>query len=491
MFKKPTKKQFLIRRIILSSIATLAVLIIATSAILFMLGYQLDSDNGRLEQGALLQFDSTPSGADVSVDGRSVGSRTATKQTVVAGTHTVKMSKYQYQDWTRTVTLDAGTLTWLDYTRFVPTARPVEKVASYPSLVGISFSPDYKWAVAQETASAPKFQLIDLRAETVKTSTLELPVSSYADATTAGVTHSFMVTSWDSGSRYIIVKHVYSDQTEWLVVDTQNSAQTTSVTQRLGVGLKDMQFASTDGKILYGLTNDGTLRRIDLSAATLSRAFVTHADSFSMYDNTVLSYVGVNPNDATQRVAGVYRDGDESSHVLRTTTTPDAVLKIATSRYFSDDYVAIAEGNVVTILKGSYPTSSAQDNSTLKQFATLQLSGAVSALSFSPKGNYVIAQSGDRFKSYEIEHMNTAAGAIATTAGAPATTLKWLDIAHLWNDDSGSLVMRDFDGSNVYDIMKVEPGFSASLSQNGRFFYAIGKNADGTYQLQRVKMILD
>lgn len=490
MFKKPTKRQFIIRRILLSSLATLSVIIIATSAILFMLGYRLDSDNGRLEQGALLQFDSTPNGADVYVDGKNIGSRTATKQTIVAGTHTIKMTKPGYQDWTRTLTLDAGTLTWLDYTRFVPKDRPVQKVATYETLSGVKFSPDSKWAVVHEVAGAPTFQLVDLRSEEVKSSPLELPESSYAKGDVAGAVHSFAVTTWDSGSRYIIVKHVYQDQTEWLVADTQNISQTTSVTQRLNVGLSDLQFASTDGKVLYGLTNDGTIRKIDLSAATLSRPFVTHAESFSMYDNTVLSYVGTNPDNALERVAGVYRDGDESSHILRVAAAPDAVLKIAASRYFSDNYVAIAEGNVVSILKGSYPSSSAQDNSSLKDFASLELSGAVSALSFSPKGDYVFAQSGERYKSYEIEHKHAAAGMVTTPNGAPASTLKWLDVAHLWNDDGGALVMRDFDGSNVYGIMAVEQGFDSSLSQNGRFFYAIGKQ-DNIYQLQRVKMILE
>lgn len=490
MFKKPTKKQFLIRRIILSSVATLSVIIIATAAILFMLGFRLDSDNGRLEQGALLQFDSSPNSADVYVDGRNIGSRTATKQTVVAGTHTIKMTKAGYQDWKRTLTINAGTLTWLDYTRFVPTNRPVQTVTTYATLASIEISPDSKWALAHEAAEAPRFQLVDLRAEDVKTSTLELPRTSYSEPGTEGVTHSFMATSWDSGSRYVLVKHLYRDQTEWLVVDTQNVSETVNVTQVLSVGFSSLQFASTNGKVLFGLTNDGTLRKIDLSAGTLSRALVTHVEAFSVFDNTILSYVGIDPSEATHRVAGVYRDGDEASHILRETANLDTALKIATGRYFSNDYVAIAEGNIVSILKGSYPSSSAQDNSSLKEFANMELSGTVSALSFSPKGDYVFAQSGESYKSYEIEHNRPAVGMIVAAEGKPASTLKWLDTAHLWNDDGGSLVMRDFDGSNVYSIMKVETGFDASLSQNGRFFYAVGKNDSG-YHLQRVKMVLD
>lgn len=490
MFKKPTKRQYLIRRIILSSIATLAVLVIATVAILSMLGFRLDSNNGRLEQGALLQFDSRPNGADVYVDGHFIGSRTATKQTVVAGTHTVKMTKAGYRDWSRTLTLTAGTLTWLDYIRFVPKELPVQTVTNYPTLARLSISPDGRWALAHETADSATFRLADLRAEEVKTSDLVLPATSYSESQTPDVIHSFNIISWDEDGRYVLVKHLYRDQTEWLVVDTQNSAATVNVTQLLSVNFKDLQFASTNGKSFYGLTNDGAIRKLDVSAATLSRAFVTHVDSFSMYDNSIISYVGVDPADATSRVAGVYRDGDEVPHILRATTSSDIPLNIVSSRYFSDMYVAVAEGNVVTVLKGSYPSSIGHDTSSLTKIASLELSGTVSGLSFSPKGGYVVAQSGETFKSYEIEHNRIDVGGIAVAKGQAASSLKWLDVAHLWNDDNGRLTMRDFNGINIFTIMNVEPGFDASLSQNGRFFYAVGKNENG-YHLQRVKMILD
>lgn len=491
MFKKPTKRQFIIRRILLSSVATLSVIIIASAAILFMLGYRLDSNNGRLEQGALLQFDSRPNGADVYVDGRHIGSRTATKQTVVAGTHEIKMSKAGYQDWQRTIGIAAGTLTWLDYARLVPNDRPVHSVATYAALSSMVFSADNKWALAQEKADAPTFWLVDLRSETVKSTEVTIPVDKISEGATEGITHSYAIHAWDSGGRYVLIKHLYDSKTEWLVLDTQNSAQAVNVTQLLSANFKDLQFASTNGKVLYGLTDDGTLRRIDLSAETLSRGFVTHVESFAIYNNAVLSYVGIDPNDASKRVAGVYRDGDESSHIVHTSAmTQDVPLKIAITQYYGDYFVAVAEGNSVTVLKGSYPGSSSQDASSLKRYAQFKLTGAVSALSFSSKGEYLYVQSGDAFASYEVEYKRLSRGTIsASTASAPTPTLHWLDQAHLWSNDGTTLVMRDFNGSNVFPIMEVTPGFDASLSQNGRFFYAVGKDDTG-YHLQRVKMIL-
>lgn len=489
MFKKPTKKQFIIRRVLYSSVATLAVIIIATFTILFMLGFRFNSDSGGLQQGALLQFDSRPSGANVSIDDTYIGSRTATKQTVVAGTHSVRMARQGYQDWNRTLDLKAGTLTWLDYAILVPTNRPVQTVTTYEALVNASISPDNKWALAQEKSDIPTFHRFDLRSEDVKTEFITIPEQKITDALTEGVTHSFTIVSWDAAGRYVLVKHNYKDTYEWIVMDTQDVTRTENITQVFGVGIKDIKFSGTSGEVFYALTDEGTIRKIDLGPDTISRAFVTHVESFSLFDNKVVSYVGLDATDATKRVAGVYREGDQASHILHTTATLDTPVKVATAQYFGDYYFAIAEGSVVTILTGDFPSSITEDAESLKKFASLDLVGAVSALSFSPAGDFVLAQSGESFKSYELEHKRADTGMVKVAQGTAASSLKWLDAAHLWNDDGGMLTMRDFNGNNVFEIMNVERGFDASFSQNGRFFYGIGKTEDG-FHLQRVKMIL-
>ncbi len=490
MFKKPSKKQLLIRRLIISTLASVLVVIVVTISILFMLGYRLDSGNGRLEQGALLQFDSTPNGADVRVDGVLVSGRTATKQTVVAGTHSIVMSRAGYEDWNRTLDLSAGTLTWLDYARLVPTQRTPRTVATYPTLVSAEFSPDNKWALAQEKADAASFHLVDLRSEEIKSTLLTLSTDLITDAATENVSHTYTVDTWSPGSRYVLVRHSYNDKTEWLVVDTQDRNRDRNITRSLSIDLKDVQFASTNGSTMYGLTVDGVVRKLDLNGSTLSGGMISNVERFSLFDNSVISYVGKDPADPEVSVVGVYRDGDASPHVLRRVTNKDTALSIAVTKYYGSDYVAIAEGAKVSILKGSYPGSSDQDTSSLKKFAGIELSESVTNLSFSPGGAYLLAQANTTFASYELEHQRAATASVTAAEGSRAEKLEWLDGAHLWSDDNGSLVMRDFDGINAHAIMPVASGYGASLSQNGRFFYGIREN-DGAYTLQRVRMILE
>ena len=489
MFKRPTKKQLRTQRIIISTIATLSVLVILTVTILFLQGFRLDSAN-RLAQGALLQFDSTPGTASVFIDGKDTGVRTAGKQTVVTGSHTVLLQKDKYEDWSRTLDFAAGTLTWLDYARLVPKERPAQSVAQFKTIVAEKASPDNKFMIIQESATEPVFQLADLRATDVKMAKLELPAALYSDATTEGTTHAFELNQWNDGGRYILIKHTYNGKLEWLMVDTENIDQSINITRLLSVGFKDMRFAGSNGRNLFALSDDNNIRKLDLSSATISRALVSNVEDFDLFNSDTISYVGTDANDSTKKVAGIYQDGDDQAYVLRTVTSPDTVLKIAVGTYYNDNYVAIAEGSKVTILKGSYQISGNDTLTDLKQFATMTLPGAVTQLSLSPKSDYILAEAGTDFMSYEIEHTRSATGTLDSNMNANATPLRWLDISHVWNQQNSTLVMRDFDNSNVYAINTVAGNFDATISQNGRYFYSIGSSDTG-YTLQRVKMILE
>ncbi|HEY8886638.1 MAG TPA: PEGA domain-containing protein [Candidatus Microsaccharimonas sp.] len=488
MFKRPTKRQLLIRRIITYTIMFLSVVVIVAGTILFILGYRVDSDKGRLEQGALVQFDSKPSGADVAIDGKSINSNTPSKQTVVAGKHQFVVNKSGYESWSKTLNVKAGTLEWLDYLLLVPKNLQTESVANYTSVYGEKASPDYKWLIVQGKADTPSFQLVDLRSQQVKSTTISLPTTLYTDATTAGVTHSFTMESWDKDGRYVIVKHTFNNKSEYIVVDTQDVATSVNVSTLLSISLSELKFSGTSGSALYGLT-DGTIRKLDLSNATISRGLVSNVKDFNLFDNTIVTYTGTDPSNAAHQVAGIYREGDELSHVLRTVNDLTTPLTIAATQYHSDDYIAISEGLKVTVLKGRYPASTDTANASLKSYDELKVSSNIDTTQFSVDGDHLVVQSGLNFVSYEVEYMRQTSATIATAEVTPHT-LQWLDDAYLWAVYDGHLSIREFDGNNAHVIMTMEPGFDATLSQNGKYLYGIAKSGAG-YQLQRATMILN
>lgn len=466
---------------------TLLVIIGVATIILIILGYRYDSLNGRVEQGALIQYETQPAGATVTVDGRILSGNTPTKNSVLAGIHTVTMSKKGYETWTKTINIKAGTLTWLDYALLVPVVRPVSVVESYTNVFSSLGSASGQVMLIQPDQATPVFNLVDISGDKVSQTTLTLPDTLYSQASTPGVTHLFRLDQWDSGGRYVLLQHTYGDKNEWIVLDTKDISSSKNITTLLDIPISSARLAGTNGSVIFVLSGSD-IRKLDLSAATISRTLVNNVTSFSLYDTNEITYVGTDGTDSTKRVVGLYRDGDNDPLVLRTTTSgKDVGLHIATSRYFNNDYVAISEGQKVDVLYGSYPSSSTDTNS-LKPYASFELSLDVETLKFSPNGYYILAQHGPLFAGFDIEHKSVASSTVIA-AKTIVRPLQWLNNANLWSDADGQLTMREFDGANRFTINNVDFGQDVTLTKDGRYLYSIGKSETG-YQLQRVRMTL-
>jgi len=467
----------------------LSVLVIVSVLVLLILGYRIDTNNGRIEQGALLQFDSSPSGANVTIDGQTLGSTTSTKSTVLAGSHNLVIKKSGYQPWQKTVYVKPGTLTWLNYVILIPINHTAQSVASYQSLYASLGTIDGKAMLVQQSASVPTFQVVNLQSDDIKSTTITLPATSYSEATTPGMTHTFTISQWDIGDRYVLIQHTYGDKKEWLVMDTKNVSASKNITATLDLDISHVVFSGTSGNILYALAGTD-IRKLDLSAGTISRSLASNVTSFDLYQPDVITYTGTDPADAAKSVVGFYRDGDDAPHVLRSVTTdPTVPLHIATTHYFNQDYVAIAQGNKVDITAGSYPSSGSDDNSSLAPFASFTFPTSVDTLSFSTKGDYLRVQSGAAVMSYDIEHQLTSSYTLTADANVTVTSLQWLDDAHSWSDYGNNLIMREYDGANEVSLNSVVSGQGVALTQNDKYIYSLGKTATG-YDLQRVRLIL-
>lgn len=488
MHQKPLKKKAILKRVAVYGGMTLAVLVIVALIELFISGYRFDSDQGRIKQYAMLQFNSNPAGAAVLVDDKSINVQTPNKVTIPAGKHVITMSKPGYEKWAKTVDVKSGVLVWLNYALLVPEVLTVEPVASLPEVSQTLASPDSHLIIVQNRTDAPIFDLIDINSNITKTTKVTIPVTVYSDSTTVGTVHNFSIDKWDAGGRYVLVKHIYGNKSEWLVLDIQDANLTKNITRLFDFAISSISFSGTSGNVFYAL--GGTdIRKIDLLAGTISRPLVGGVTSFSTYNSSILSYVGSGTVGTDQQVVGLYRDGDDNPYIIRTTDKTDNLPTIVSvSRYFSQYYVAIADSKKVDVFSGSYPIS-ASDSSSLKALTSLTVDEAVQNLSFGPTGQHILVQSGAYFASYDLEYQLLSSSTISGTGTGVILSLKWLNDNYLWSDRDGSLKIFEFDGSNAHVINPVVAGQTTALTSNGRYLYSFNKTDVG-YQLQRVRMIL-
>lgn len=481
MYRKPSKRQQIIRLTIIYSVMVTAVVIIVTFITMLMLGYRLNLSDGNLEQYALVKFSSSPSGATVSIDDDLVNSKTPNKSTVAPGSHKITIWRDGYETWTKNINVSSGTVTWLNYAILVPKDLQSEQVSTYNELANSIASSVQDNILVQQSVTIPTFELIDVSADEPETSTISIDSTIYSQANT----HSFTLYSRDESGRYALIKHIYDKNNEWLMLDLQKPSLTKNLTKIFNISISDVVFSGSDGNKLYILANN-TIRELNLSDETISKALVSNVQSFNFYSESKVITFKTKSDANSETTLGLYRIGDSGPSEIKRVSSK-FVNNIATTEYYNDNYVAFSEGKDVVILSGSYPKTTSDDANSLKEFASFSLDYDVKKLSFSPSGQYLLIQSGDNYTSYDLEYQKLSQNSVSGSGAS--FTLKWLDDNYLWSNRDGELVIREFDGQNQHLINKTTPVQDVMLTSNGRYIYSFNKIGE-KYQLQRVRMIL-
>jgi hypothetical protein len=487
MYQRPSRRKQLIQRISIYAGMSIAVIVLVVALLFVVLGYQLNRTDGRFEQGGLVQFDSKPSGADVTIDGVGLGFRTATKSTLNAGDHFFSISKNGYKTWQKSVNLAPGAVVWLNYARLIPSDIKTENVLNFSHISSSVASPDERWIGVQEDPATPLIRLVDISRREVKTKDIALPQTLYT-APEPGKSQNFSLETWDPSSRYILVKHTFNDTAvEWLIVDTQDPSRTKNITVLLNVAMSKVVFNNGDSNILYVQT-DRDVRRVDVNAGTISRPLVGNVAEFSLFDRSTIVFSSYIDPITKARQVGYYEDGADKPHTIRTYTDDgQASLHVALGKYFSEPYVAISYGETLEILRGDLPKD-VGDVAKMAKETSLHITGGAQYVAIRTNGRFVVAQQGAEYYVYdnELKHQSKT-----TLKGqAPITKqLSWLDNYMVWSDRDGMLRFYEFDGANQNDIMPVMSGQMVTLSADDTYVYAMTASQNGQH-LTRARLIL-
>lgn len=463
---------------------TVSVISLVTVLVFVMRGYQFNEDQGQIVQGGLVQFDSVPSGANVTIDGAEFKSYTPSKTIIASGQHTITMNREGYMTWQKTVDVMPGGILWLNYARLIPYNLDSVSVADFSQVSSTTVSKDQKTMAIKEIASDGGIQLADLTGEKVKMTKIEIPSNIYTKPT-SGKTHAFSLVNWSHDSRYIIVNHTFNDnKQEWIIVDSKDVGASQNITQLLDIDASKVVFSGNNNKILYALIGTD-VRLIDLNKATISRPLVANVAEFSIYDDSTVVFTSTISSETKKRSVGFYKEGTEKAQIIRnyagSASTP---FKLAIGKYYSDTYFAIAEGEKIEILKGDI-----NNPSVAQQVDTETIAGGAEYLSIVTDGRFVIAQNGATYVTHDLESSKSAT-TLLKGKSAVTKELRWIDNYSVVSDRDGVARLYEFDGTNQHDIMPVVSGLDVTLSPNSTYLYGISKSAEGKYHLSRVKLVL-
>ncbi len=466
------------------SFMTVTVTVIVALLMLVVLGYQFNNKDGRIEQGGLLQFQSIPTGANVSLDGLNVGSQTNTRTTVNTGNHFVQYKLNGYRTWQKSITIDAGQIGWLSYARLIPSiVTPVAQHA-YTILSGALAAPSRNYMMLHQQADSPSFDLVNIQGDTVQYTTLTLPAGSYTTPS-AGKTQAFTLDSWSDNDNAVLIRHTYDDnQTEWIYLDRNTPAKSIDINTSYGISPSKVQFAGAGDRLLFVRT-ENTVSRINLDEQTLSRPLATDVDNFTAYNDKTIIYSTV--ADAKNQRTVSYASIDVDTPVALGTYPADGQpLFAAMGNYFGQYYVVVVHGQSFVITTGSLPTLT--DKGSMKTFATQAIPAGISNFEVSANNRFFVSTLPDGYATYDIELSKYDK---TTWDVQPQTVqpINWLDDYTMWSDNGGELRFYEFDGANQQNIMPAAVGYAAAVSPDNKYVYDVVKTDKG-YALQRALLIL-
>lgn len=486
MYPKYAKKKKLIRLIITYTLMTLAVVLLVTFIVFFMLGYRFDKTKGQIEQYSFIQLISSPSGASVSIDGASINSKTPTKISVSAGDHEIVMWRDGYDKWQKTISTKAGDITWVNYVLLTPSQISVEDVSIINSLYSSLSTLDGQKMIIQSAAESPSFHIVDMSSNEIKGNVVSLPAKLYSGQT-ALINHVFSAQKWDKSGRYVIIKHSFDQNSELILLDTQNVSESKNISKLFDVSIDQIDFADASGSVFYALISKD-VRKLNLSDETLSKPLVGGVEKFYVDSNTgILTYVGLSEATEKERIFGLYRDGDDKSHSIRSTkSSTETPLFIKATHYFNEDYIVIADGKNVEVLAGDF--ASINDSSSgFKSQTSFSVDFLIQDMMFNSSGKYVLVRSGADFVSYDLAYQELSTSKII--CDQTVKNIQWLDESHVWSSCGDYLSIRDYDGQNIRKINSALDGQDVLFTKNGKYIYSLYKKDSG-YQLQRAKMVL-
>lgn len=453
-------------------IMAIVTVVFAAVGLLYVLGYRLD-DSFELERGALVKFESFPSGATITLDGTPIND-TDYQTNVSAGQHTVSFSLEGYQGWQKNIELKPGEVRYLTYARLLPTSITTNSILSLESLEQSSASPNRRWYVLSENTSNPVFSIIDARDTEITPEALELPVSSYTGPAN-NPNDKFEIVSWSNDSDFLLVRHTLSGgEREYIRVPRSAPEDSVNLTELFELDIRQPVFASNTAGTIFALDPNDTLYRLVVADPEEPIVIARQVDAFDARTAAKVAYV--NPAAENEEIKANTQPNERSLKIWRREGEDATELKPVPSgvpvhinyqEYFNKEYVALIAGSSVNVIESPL-------ESEIRTVLAETLEFTPSYTSSSPNDRFILAARGEQTYVYDIEIEEP----YTFTLPDQVRRLQWLDNHHLGYTGGGSLRLVEFDGANMQFVTSIEGAYDVLLRGDGEILLSIGEQAN-------------
>ncbi len=183
---------------------------IAPIVLFYTSGYRWSSQKGQIERNGTIIFDSTPTKATLSIDGRATQNVTPiTLQDMPPGLHQFRLEKAGYHPWEKSLEITSERVTFANDLWLWRESEPVLLTATSPLILSSSIDGRQTLAMSQATSSLAL--LLTTPDQIASSSTLAVRVNGTSQL------------NWSPTGRYLIVQTTEGTSSTRWIIDTRNS----------------------------------------------------------------------------------------------------------------------------------------------------------------------------------------------------------------------------------------------------------------------------
>ena len=473
-FLDPKKKRAHTIRLFTGYVLVTIAILLATTLLLFAaLGYGYNRNTGEVTQNGLMFIDAHPEQAKITINGQDKG-ETDGRFVFESGNYSVELNRDGYRTWRKNAVIEGSSIVRLVYPFLFPNQLVTSTVlptTSAPDMV--TESPDRHWILVHNPDALTTFQIVDTstdQGEAAKTSSITVPSALFGKHT--GQKLEF--TEWSTDNRHVLVKYLYDGGYDYLIIDREKPAESTSVSQIMGRTYTSVTFHDKDSNEIYGHdANGGVLQLIDLESKSAT-TIASNVVSFWPYKDTNVIYT-TTQGAVEGKVIVHMRDGQSDYAVRELAIGPKYLLNVA--EFDSDMYLTVGSSSDGKVYVYKNPLTALKKKDVTKNipFLLLKLDNP-DAVTFSANARFIAVQSGGKFELYDIEAKQQHRYDTGLTV-ATGQLAKWMDGHRLMLVSEGKLRIFDFDGLNMQTLTATDPAYLPLFDRDFNALYTYGPQA--------------
>ena len=172
---KNRRKKRALKVFVTEGLMVLAVILLVVITTMLATGYNVKpGKDWTIERTGLVQLQSTPTGANVTIDDEPIFGWTNLSRSMTEGEHRIALSREGYDTWSKTISVKAGLYYRLGYPRMILSEKKIEEFETIPEGYSLSFAKDGNiallysneksaWKVLEINNSTPKSKEISVK----------------------------------------------------------------------------------------------------------------------------------------------------------------------------------------------------------------------------------------------------------------------------------------------------------------------------------------